>query len=82
MSEKFHPVPPHFKARIGPSELAELHRRARGYYAARLHQGAPAQQHRTLADYIFLHRNNPVVRPFFAWQESGSMLPEPARPAE
>jgi hypothetical protein len=65
-----------------PDWYAELHRRARAYYAARLHQGASAQQHRTLADYIFLHRNNPVVRPFFAWQESGSMLPEPARDAD
>jgi hypothetical protein len=63
-----------------PAWYAELHRRARTYYAEHLHQGSPRQQQRLLIDYIFLHRHNPVVRPFFEWREGGSLAPDAARP--
>lgn len=51
-----------------PDWYAELHRRARNYYNARLHQTHSQEQ--VLYDYIFLHRDNAVIRPFFEWQES------------
>ncbi|HEY8742997.1 MAG TPA: ATP-binding protein, partial [Chloroflexota bacterium] len=59
-----------------PDWYAELHRRARTHYAARLQTTSGAEQQRVLFDFFFLHRDNPVVRPFFEWQESGSTLPE------
>jgi len=59
-----------------PEWYAELHRRARTHYAARLQTTSAAEQQRVLFDYFFLHRENPVVRPFFEWQESGSTLPD------
>lgn len=62
-----------------PDWYAELHRRARRYYAGHLQQAGGQEQQRTLFDYIFLHRDNPVVRPFFDWQESGGMLTDVAR---
>ena len=48
-----------------PDWYAELHKRARTYYAARLQQTRGHEQQALLIDYIFLHRDNPVVRPFF-----------------
>lgn len=56
-----------------PDWYAELHRRARSYYAGRLQQTAGQEQQRILFDYIFLHRDNPVVRPFLEWQAIGSL---------
>lgn len=65
-----------------PQWYAELHRRARAYYAAQIPQGNMRQQQRSLADYIFLHRHSPVVRPFFEWRAGGNLLPESARPGD
>jgi hypothetical protein len=48
-----------------PAWYEELHRRARSYYAARLQGARPEEQQRTLVDYVFLHRDNPVTRPYF-----------------
>lgn len=57
-----------------PDWYVELHRRARLYYTTRLQQTQGQQQHRLLFDYIFLHRDNPAVRPRFTWQENSSLL--------
>jgi hypothetical protein len=57
-----------------PDWYAELHRRARNYYIARLQRSNSQEQQRILFDYVFLHRDNPVVRPYFEWQESGRVF--------
>lgn len=62
-----------------PDWYAELHRRARTYYATRLQETHGPDQQRILFDYIYLHRDNPVVRPFFEWQTSGRVLPDAMR---
>lgn len=54
---------------------AELHRRARTYYARLLQQTQGHEQQRVMFDYVFLHRENPLVRPFLEWQDSGSGVP-------
>ncbi len=56
-----------------PDWYAELHRRARSYYTTRLQQTHGQEQHRVLFDYIFLHRDNPAIRPRFTWQENSSL---------
>ena len=58
-----------------PTWYAELHRRARVYFGAALQKNAAQEQQRVLFNYMFLHRDNPMVRPFMEWQESGSVLP-------
>jgi hypothetical protein len=65
-----------------PDWRRELHRRARTFYVDRL--GAPerSEQQRLLFDLVFLHRENPAVRPFFAWAEGGSILPDSMRPVD
>ncbi len=49
-----------------PDWYAEVHRRARGYYTAGLAHTSGRQAEQVLMDLIYLHRDNPVVRPFFA----------------
>lgn len=56
-----------------PDWYGELHRRARNYYLKQLQTHSGIAQQRILFDYIFLHRDNPVVRPFFEWASSGTM---------
>lgn len=55
-----------------PEWYTELHRRARKYYMARLQQTFGPAQQRILLDYIYLHRDNPLVRPLFEWKLGGS----------
>src|SRR5581483_2152747 len=56
-----------------PDWYAELHRRARNYYLKQLQATTGIAQQRILFDYIFLHRDNPIVRPFFEWATSGTL---------
>ncbi|MBI4493773.1 MAG: AAA family ATPase [Chloroflexi bacterium] len=68
-----------------PDWYAELHRRARTYYAARFQQTDGREQERLLFDYVFLHRDNAVVRPFFdllEGQDGGGLLTDAAREAD
>ncbi|HBY98720.1 MAG: hypothetical protein M5U01_38735 [Ardenticatenaceae bacterium] len=65
-----------------PDWYAELHRRARTYYLERLQQTQGQEQQRILSDYIFLHRDNPVVRPYFEWQGSSGALADTLRPGD
>jgi hypothetical protein len=62
-----------------PDWYAELHHRARNYYAARLKHTHGQEQQRVLFDYVFLHRDNAMIRPFLEWQETGAALPEAMR---
>jgi hypothetical protein len=62
-----------------PDWYHELKRRARKYYSGHLEHTSSQEQQRILLDYIFLHRDNPVVRPFFEWQVSGSALTDTLR---
>ena len=59
-----------------PDRYAELHGRARAYYARCLQQLRGSEQQRMLFDYVFLHRESPLVRPFLEWQESGTSAPD------
>jgi hypothetical protein len=62
-----------------PDWYAQLHRRARIYYSNRLGQTQGQEQHGILFDYIYLHRDNPAVRPRFTWQENSSLLTDTLR---
>ncbi|HET7479815.1 MAG TPA: AAA family ATPase [Rubrobacteraceae bacterium] len=62
-----------------PDWYAELHHRARNYYAARLKQTHAQEQQRVLFDYMYLHRDNAMIKPFLEWQETGTTLPDTMR---
>ncbi|MEJ2635588.1 MAG: ATP-binding protein [Calditrichia bacterium] len=57
-----------------PDWYKELHRRARLYFSEKIKESQGEEQRRLLFDLIFLHRDNSIVRPFFNWQESGTIL--------
>lgn len=48
-----------------PEQYKVLHQHARSYYNTHLQDAGPSEQRNILSDYIYLHRDNPVVRPFF-----------------
>lgn len=62
-----------------PKWYAELHRRARTYYGVQLQRTRGLEQQRIMYDYIFLHRDNPAVRPYYRWEEAGAGLPDALR---
>lgn len=65
-----------------PDRYIDLHARARTYYTQRLHQTTGATQRRILTDFIFLHRDNAVVRPIYTWQESGDIWTDQMQAAD
>src|SRR6266508_418762 len=58
-----------------PDWYVELHHRARKYYTDRLNQTSGLAQQRLMLDTVFLHRDNAVIRSFFDWQTTGSLIP-------
>ena len=58
-----------------PDWYVELHKRARKYYTDRLDQTSGLAQQRLMLDTVFLHRGNAVIRSFFDWQMTSSMVP-------
>lgn len=59
-----------------PGWYAELHRRARVHFTQQLQATHGPEQQLTLFDFVYLHRDNPAVRPFFEWQTSGRSSPD------
>lgn len=57
-----------------PARHGQLQQRARTYYMAQLSQKDLLIQQQALADYLYLDRDNPLVRAHFAWQESGAIF--------
>jgi hypothetical protein len=50
------------------------------FYTNHLQQVSGAAQQQIILDYVFLHRDNPMVRPFFEWQAGGGALPDAMQP--
>lgn len=65
-----------------PTLHAELHRRARAFYAAQLPRLNLRQQSLLLGDYVYLHRENPLVRPYFTWEASGLVFSDHMQPGD
>ncbi len=65
-----------------PERYAELHSHARRYYMTHFVEGNRQRQQNILSDYLYLHRENPVVRPYFEWQEEGNLFVDSVQPAD
>lgn len=65
-----------------PERYADLHQRARKHYFERFQQTSAPVQHRVLLDYIYLHRDNPLVRPYFEWQAGSSVIADALQPSD
>jgi hypothetical protein len=65
-----------------PDWYAELHKRARVDYVARLQRSSGIVQQLVLYDLIFLHRDNAAVRPVFEWQTGSNLLADAYRESD
>ncbi|MEZ4510398.1 MAG: ATP-binding protein [Chloroflexota bacterium] len=65
-----------------PERFKLLQDRAQNYYMGRVQQADLREQRRMLIDFIYLHRDNPVVQPYFEWQFSGSVFVDGLRAGE
>ncbi len=65
-----------------PDRYGDLHRKARAYYQERLAETNGNEQQRILWDYIYLHRDNGVVRQAFTWEDTVTVYPGPAHPED
>lgn len=63
-------------------QYTHLQQRARTYYLAHLAQKDTVVQQQALSDYIYLDRDNPLVRAHFSWQESGATFIDTLRPTD
>lgn len=54
-----------------PDWYAELHEKVRSYCTKKMTSTTGETQRKYLFELVYLHRGNPMVRPFFDWQESG-----------
>ncbi len=64
-----------------PDWNALLHRRVRHYYTKRLLEARGSEQQRVLLEDVYLHRLNPMVKPFLTWGEFGAAYSEPLKVA-
>lgn len=65
-----------------PQRYADLHDRIRSFIIDRLLSSSVHEQYRIFFDLIYLHRNNPLMKPFFAWKSSGGAYAETAAPGD
>ena len=65
-----------------PEWYGELHDHARQYYNRRIAETHGRDQQRVLYDYMYLHRDNPIIKPFIDWQGTGSAVPTPPTDAD
>ena len=79
-SRELDPSPERFVATL--QAVVNVHSHACRYYMAHFAEGNRQQQQNVLFDYIYLHRENPVVRPYFEWQERGAIFLETMQPAD
>lgn len=65
-----------------PDGYVDLHRRVRAGIVRRIMHGPPSERLRAVYDLVFLHRHNPILQPFYAWQSFGTLYAEPVREHE
>jgi hypothetical protein len=53
-----------------PVRLTTLNRQARAYFIRRFSEASPAEQPHLIQDYIFLHKDNPIIRAAFTWDDT------------
>ena len=62
-----------------PERFAAYHERARHAYYRQFYASSASDQQQVLLDLLFLHRDNPVVQPFFDWQATGATTADALR---
>jgi hypothetical protein len=61
-----------------PERFRQLHEDVRRGIVRQLQHGSTAERQMAFSDLLFLHRNNPIMRPLFQWDTLGQAPPIPA----
>lgn len=61
-----------------PAAYRDLHYRVRGYILERLYNTKGVEQQSSFLDLLYLHRNNPLMKPYIEWKALGQAHVEPA----
>jgi hypothetical protein len=61
-----------------PERYRQLHDDVRRGIVRQLQHGSTAERQMAFSDLLFLHRNNPIMRPLFQWDTLGQAPPTPA----
>jgi hypothetical protein len=61
-----------------PEAYARLRRQVRAVFIRRLQQARGMEQQRAFFDLLYLHRNHPLMRPFYDWQSLASSYADQA----
>lgn len=59
-----------------------MHQQVRRYIVQRFLQSSGMAQQRAFFDLLYLHRNSPVMRPYYDWGGMGDAFSEPSRPED
>jgi AAA ATPase domain len=59
-----------------------LHARVRDWVVERIHATHGPEQQRAFFDLLYLHRNNPVMKPYYDWNTLGRYYGEPVTPQD
>ncbi len=65
-----------------PDRYSALHHKVRNYYSDRMERATGPAQQMILFDYIYLHRDNPVMEPFFQWHTHPNAFSDQAHPSD
>ena len=65
-----------------PERYRSMHARIRVPVLRRVEEARGLEQQRAFFDLIFLHRHNPVMKPYQHWDRLGTVYAEPAQPAD
>ena len=63
-------------------EYVELHRRIRAPVLERIRATHGPEQQRAILDLVYLHRGNPVARPYWDWASLGQVFADALRPED
>jgi hypothetical protein len=63
-----------------PERYRQLHDDVRRGIARQLQHGTMAERQAAFSDLLFLHRDNPIMRPLYQWDMLGQAAPTPAMP--
>ncbi len=63
-----------------PDRYRQLHDDVRRGIVRQLQQGSLTRRQAAFSDLLFLHRNNPIMRPLYQWESLGEAAPSPATP--
>jgi hypothetical protein len=65
-----------------PEAYAEIHHRVREYYFRQMFQAKGNEQLMLLFSLVYLHRNNPILKPYYAWNNFSSLRPGVPNPQD